>query len=120
MRSLTQGFCPIDHVAIDVSDIKAAAHFFEDVLGMSIYRVQGLEEAPSSYWLDGGVQLIQAGHASTENGRFHHLAFQTVSVEQVLDRAAAYDVKPVPGKGGHWFMYQGIRFEMKQVHAESL
>lgn len=115
MREHTDTFCPIDHISIDVSDPTASAAFFEDVLGMHVYRTQGPADAPTSLWLDGGIQLLRVEQPSVENGRFHHLAFQVASVDAVLQKAAAYGATPVPGKGHHWFMLpNGIKFELKQ------
>lgn len=56
---MTDHFCPIDHIAIDVVDFDTALAFFQDVFGMTVTRFQGPEEAPTSLWLDGGVQLCR-------------------------------------------------------------
>ncbi len=115
MRECTETFCPIDHISIDVTDIAAAADFFEKVLGMKIYRAKGPENDPSSVWLDGGIQLLKVEDPSQENGRYHHLAFQVASVDAVLEKAKLYGAVPVPGKGHHWFMLpNGIKFELKE------
>ncbi len=115
MRECTETFCPIDHISIDVTDIAAAADFFEKVLGMKIYRAKGPENDPSSVWLDGGIQLLKVDDPSQENGRYHHLAFQVASVDAVLEKAKPYGAVPVPGKGHHWFMLpNGIKFELKE------
>lgn len=115
MRECTETFCPIDHISIDVTDIAAAADFFEKVLGMKIYRAKGPENDPSSVWLDGGIQLLKVDDPSQENGRYHHLAFQVASVDAVLEKAKLYGAVPVSGKGHHWFMLpNGIKFELKE------
>ena len=110
---MTDHFCPIDHIAIDVVDFDTALSFFQDVFGMTVTRFQGPEEAPTSLWLDGGVQLCRVEEEKPDCGRVGHLAFQCQELEPVLQRAARYGAVPVPGKGGHWFSALGIRFEMK-------
>lgn len=91
------------------------AAFFEVVFGMQVCRTQGPADAPTSLWLDGGLQLLRVEQPSVENGRFHHLAFQVASVDAVLQKATAYGATPVPGKGHHWFMLpNGINFELNQ------
>lgn len=115
MRDCTDTFCPIDHISIDVSDIAKGVDFFEHVLGMKVWRTQGPENAPTSVWLDGGIQLLKVEKPSMENGRYHHLAFQVASVDAVLEKAKPYGAVPVPGKGHHWFMLpNGIKFELKE------
>lgn len=115
MRECTETFCPIDHIAIDVADIAKYTRFFEAVFGMKVWRVKGPAESPESVWLDGGVQLLSVKDPSMENGRYHHLAFQVMSVDAVLEKAKTYGAVPVPGKGHHWFMLpDGIKFELKE------
>lgn len=115
MSDHTASFCPIDHVAIETADLPADVRFFENVLGMHVCRTQGDAAAPSSVWLDGGIQLLQEPEPAAGNGRFHHLAFRVDSVKEVLERAAPYGAEPVPGKGAHWFQLpSGIRFELKE------
>ncbi len=119
MRNCTDIFCPLDHIGIEVSNIAETVKFFEDVLGMQVYRKAGPEEDPTSVWLDGGIQLNKVVDASMENGRFHHLAFQVRSVAKVIEKAKPYGAAPVPGKAAHWFMLpNGIRFELKEKPAE--
>lgn len=115
MRECTETFCPIDHISIDVADMEKYTQFFETVFGMKVWRVKGPDEAPDSVWLDGGIQLLHVEDPSMENGRYHHLAFQVMSVDAVLEKAASFGAVPVPGKGHHWFMLpDGIRFELKE------
>lgn len=115
MRECTEIFCPIDHISIDVKNIAEYTRFFEDVFGMNVRRVKGPAESPDSVWLDGGIQLIRVENPSQENGRYHHLAFQVMSVDAVLEKAKLYGAVPVPGKGHHWFMLpNGIKFELKE------
>ena len=38
---MTDHFCPIDHIAIDVVDFDTALAFFKDVFGMTVTRFQG-------------------------------------------------------------------------------
>ena len=115
MRECTETFCPIDHISIDVENIAEYTRFFEDVFGMKVWRGKGPAESPDSVWLDGGIQLIRVENPSQENGRYHHLAFQVMSVEAVLEKAKPYGAVPVPGKGHHWFMLpNGIKFELKE------
>lgn len=106
-------FCPIDHIAIDVQDFEAALAFFREVFGMTVTRTQGPEEAPTSLWLDGGVQLCRVDSQKADCGRIGHLAFQYTDLEDVLQKAARFGAVPVPGKGHHWFRVLGIDFEMK-------
>lgn len=115
MREPNDTFCPIDHIAIETADLPGDVRFFEDVLGMHVYRTQGDESAPSSVWLDGGIQLLQKDVPAVGDGRYHHLAFQVLSVDAVLEKARPYGAEPVPGKGHHWFQLpNGIRFELKE------
>lgn len=81
MRECTKDFSPLDHIAIDVTDISENSKFFEDVLGMRICRTMGPEDDPSSVWFDGGIQLCKVDDPSQENGRFQHLGFQLISVD---------------------------------------
>ena len=46
---MTDHFCPIDHIAIDVVDFDTALAFFQDVFGMTVTRFQGPEEAPPAF-----------------------------------------------------------------------
>ena len=64
---MTDHFCPIDHIAIDVVDFDTALAFFQDVFGMTVTRFQGPEEAPTSLWLDGGVQLCRVEAQAARN-----------------------------------------------------
>ena len=89
---MTDHFCPIDHIAIDVVDFDTALAFFKDVFGMTVTRFQGPEEAPTGLWLDGGVQLCRVG---------------------AQDRAARSGAEAAPGKPPHSFRCLGITFEMK-------
>ena len=119
MRNCTDTFCPLDHIAIEVINITDSIPFFEEVLGMRIYRQIGPEGDPTSVWLDGGIQLRKAENPSRENGRFHHLAFQVRNAAAIVEKAKKYGGVPVPGKGAHWFMLpNGIRFELKEQPAE--
>ena len=115
MHECTKDFSPLDHIAIDVTDISENSKFFEDVLGMRICRTMGPEDDPSSVWFDGGIQLCKVADPSQENGRFQHLGFQVISVDAVLEKAKPFGAVPIPGKGRHWFMLpNGIKFEMKE------
>ena len=110
---MTDHFCPIDHIAIDVVDSDTALAFFQDVFGMTVTRFQGPEEAPTSLWLDGGVQLCRVETQAADTGRVGHIAFKTDDLDGLLDRAARYGAEAVPGKPRHWFRCLGITFEMK-------
>lgn len=66
---MTDHFCPIDHIAIDAVDFDTALAFFKDVFGMTVTRFQGPEEAPTSLWLDGGVQLCRVEAQAADTGR---------------------------------------------------
>ena len=72
MHECTKDFSPLDHIAIDVTDIAENAKFFEDVLGMRICRTMGPEDDPSSVWFDGGIQLCKVADPSQENGCFQN------------------------------------------------
>ena len=100
MRECTETFCPIDHIAIDVADIAKYTRFFETVFGMKVWRVKGPAESPESVWLDGGIQLLSVKDPSMENGRYHHLAFQVMSVDAVLERARSRQRTPLVHAAG--------------------
>lgn len=106
-------FCPIDHIAIDAVEFDRTLAFFEDVFGMTVTRTQGPEDAPTSIWLDGGVQLCRVERQAADTGRVGHIAFSSKDLEGVLSRAARYGAEAVPGKPRHWFSCLGITFEMK-------
>ena len=110
---MTDHFCPIDHIAIDAVVFDTALAFFKDVFGMTVTRFQGPEEAPTSLWLDGGVQLCRVEAQAADTGRVGHIAFKTDDLDGLLDRAARYGAEAVPGKPRHWFRCLGITFEMK-------
>ena len=88
---MTDHFCPIDHIAIDVVDFDTALAFFKDVFGMTVTRFQGPEEAPTSLWLDGGVQLCRVEAQAADTGRVGHIAFKTDDLD---GRGAAGHVHP--------------------------
>lgn len=110
---MTDHFCPIDHIAIDVTDFDTALAFFQDVFGMTVTRFQGSESAPTSLWLDGGIQLCRVETQAVDTGRVGHIAFSTKDLDGVLARAARYGAAEVPGKPRHWFSCLGLTFEMK-------
>ena len=82
---MTDHFCPIDHIAIDAVDFDTALAFFKDVFGMTVTRFQGPEEAPTSLWLDGGVQLCRVEAQAADTGRVGHIAFKTDDLDGLLD-----------------------------------
>ena len=113
MKPCTDTFCPIDHVSIDTAELAPLCRFFEEVFGMTVARRKEDNGALTNLWLDGGVQLRLVSREAPDCGRIEHIAFQCLDLDAVLDRAAKFGAKPIPGKGRHWFEAFGIYFEMK-------
>ncbi|MAM09394.1 MAG: glyoxalase [Rhizobiaceae bacterium] len=91
----------VEHVAIHVRDIAQHIAFFEDVLGMTITKLEGDPAAPSQVWLLGGLQLISDPGFSGPEGRMAHLGIVCADVPAAIEAAHARGARSTE-KGENW------------------
>lgn len=94
----------IDHIAIAVKDLEAAARTFEQILGVSPAKVQEVptERVRVAFFPLGGaeIELVQGLGADNPVANFiakrgegiHHICFEVDNLQVMLDRLAAAGV----------------------------
>ncbi len=107
----------IEHIGIAVRDLDAAIAYYEQVLGLSCYRVETVadQHVKTAFFQVGQtkIELLESTSPEGPIGRFigqrgegiHHLAFAVNGIQQALDEAAGkgvrlIDTQPRPGAEG--------------------
>lgn len=107
----------LDHIAVAVSDLKAAITEFETLLGLSVERTEHVptEGADVAFFDLGGhhLELVAPAAADSAIARsiakrgegLHHLCFEVPDIEKALETLRAQGMrlvneKPVPGAKG--------------------
>lgn len=114
MNPFSPGDRPLDHVAIAVASIEAAARLFELVSGQPGSPPETLETQGVRVAFCGQLELLEPLGPDTAVGRFlarrgqalHHIAYRSQALQADLDRLAAQgveliDTAPRPGARGH-------------------
>ncbi len=112
----------IDHLAIVVEDLDAAAAFYRDQLGLTIEQVQHVErEEVTVAFLDVGgshIELLQptttdsgvAKYLAKRGGGMHHLCLEVDDINAMLEKLHAGGVRlinpqAVEGNGGRRYAF---------------
>jgi lactoylglutathione lyase len=82
----------LNHVALKVTDMKRAVHFYHEVIGLPVTRTRGPEENPDAVWLP-GVQLVKGEHGLNPSGTLDHVALGVDNVAELCQRLDAANVK---------------------------
>lgn len=106
--------CHLGHIGLRLGNIPHYIRFFEDVFGMRVTRTAGPEDAPTSVWLDGGIQLMDETTDDPKAGAVHHICIIVEDVAGTIALAKPYGATSIEGKGAHWFTIpNGPDFELK-------
>ena len=100
----------LNHVAIRTADMKAAVHFYKDILGGTVIRnVPGPDGNAQFVYIqivDGVIELIQ-GKPGADNLGLQHIAFLTADgtdldafARQLKDSGYRFTVEPKPASSG--------------------
>ena len=102
----------LHHVAINVTDVPRAIHFYESVFGLKqIDRGNAGEATPTGAWFDAaGVQIHLQGRPPVATKTDQHFAFEVASLDGLAEKVAAAggryeEVRPLPGyrfRGNAW------------------
>lgn len=94
----------LDHIAIAVKDLEAAARTFEQILGLPAAKVQDVptEKVRAAFFSLGGaeIELVQglgpenpvATFIAKRGEGIHHICFEVENLQGTLDRLAATGV----------------------------
>jgi glyoxylase I family protein len=98
----------VHHVSINVADVKAAAAFYTDVLGLTL-RADRPDFGFGGAWLDAGSQQVHLIEAPGPEDRGQHFALQVADLDAAIAdlRAAGTtvsDASPV-GTGRQAFLH---------------
>ncbi len=109
----------VEHVAIHVKDVPWHIRFFDEALGMPVYRVKGPEDSPQQAWTVGGIQLVaqEEGAASSVVG---HIGVVTEDLEEAIRAVTAWGARETP-KGRHWLQLpEGLVIELIQANGNAV
>lgn len=110
----------VEHVAIHVKDIQWHIRFFSEALGMPVYRIQGLDDAPHQAWTIGGMQLVAEDADAGFSQCIGHVGIMTEDVEQAIYAVSAWGGKEMP-QGRHWFrLPEGLVVELLQAQGHAV
>ncbi|MCB2181430.1 MAG: methylmalonyl-CoA epimerase [Desulfobulbaceae bacterium] len=107
----------IDHIGIAVKSIEAARTFYEDVLGLTLEKVETVksQKVKTAFFRLGElhIELLEptddsspiAGFLAKKGEGIHHIAYKTDNIADQLEKARSSGCKlihetPVPGAGG--------------------
>lgn len=111
--------CALDHVNIRVESLARTTRFYQDVLGMTVTAIPGMEDKPDAWICDAegrailhvGESAIVASGAVTQaivegpgGGSIHHVALDCVGHDEMLARLREL----------------GVRFDRNRVDSVSL
>ncbi|MEI4474142.1 VOC family protein [Frigidibacter sp. MR17.24] len=114
----TRGY--LEHMALIVADYAPHIAFFGEVLGMGINRIAGPEDAPSSVWLDGGLQLVRRDGFAGPEGRCLHLGLMVADLDAAIEGALAHGGVTLPA-GRNWLrMPDGLEIELMQATGDAV
>ena len=95
----------IEHIGIAVKSIEASRKYYEDVLGLSCYAVEEVEEQKviTAFFRVGDtkIELLESTSPEGPIGKFiekrgegiHHIAFATENTDQALEEAGTKGVQ---------------------------
>jgi methylmalonyl-CoA/ethylmalonyl-CoA epimerase len=95
----------IEHIGIAVSNLTAAIEYYENVLGLTCYKIEEVEDQKvrTAFMKIGGtkIELLESTDPEGPVGRFiekrgegvHHIAFAVDNIEEHLKDAEAKGVK---------------------------
>ena len=110
----------VEHVAIHVKDVPWHIRFFDEALGMPVYRVQGSEDSPQQAWTVGGIQLVAEGDVAKAGSLVGHIGVVTEDLEEAIRAVTAWGARETP-KGRHWLQLpEGLVIELIQGHGSAV
>lgn len=110
----------VEHVAIHVKDVPWHIRFFDEALGMPVYRVQGPEDSPLQAWTVGGIQLVAQEEGAETTSLVGHIGVVTEDLEEAIRAVTAWGAKETP-KGRHWLQLpEGLVIELIQAHGNAV
>ena len=82
----------LNHVALKVTDMARAVHFYHEVIGLPVTRTRGPEGEPDAVWLP-GLQLVKGERGLNPSGTLDHVALGIENLEELCDRLDEQGVK---------------------------
>ncbi len=101
----------IEHIGIAVEDLDAAIRYYEDVIGLTCYAVEEVEnqKVRTAFFQVGDtkIELLESTDPEGPVGKFiekkgpgiHHLAFAVPEVDKALENAEKKGVRLIDQKG---------------------
>jgi methylmalonyl-CoA/ethylmalonyl-CoA epimerase len=113
MRKLNNSMKPthIEHIGIAVEDLDAAISYYEDVIGLTCYAVEEVEDQKvrTAFFKIGDtkIELLQSTDPEGPVGKFiekkgagiHHIAFAVPDVNKALENAEKKGVRLIDQQG---------------------
>jgi len=110
----------VEHVAIHVKDVPWHIRFFDEALGMPVYRVKGSEDSPQQAWTVGGIQLVAQEEGAETSSPVGHIGVVTEDLEEAIRAVTAWGARETP-KGRHWLQLpEGLVIELIQAHGNAV
>ncbi len=82
----------LNHVALKVTDMNRAVHFYHELIGLPVTRTRGKEGDPDAVWLP-GVQLVKGEAGLDPSGTLDHVALGIENLEELCARLDEAGVK---------------------------
>ena len=87
----------IDHVCLYTKDLDATVRMFTEVFGMEVFKTGGAAPA-RKVWLDGGIQLNEAGDFEAIGGMDHYaINVSAGERKEIFEKLAAFGCSQVEG-----------------------
>ncbi|MGA7669500.1 MAG: VOC family protein [Nitrolancea sp.] len=106
----------LNHVALKVTDMSRAIHFYSEVIGLPVTRTRGPEGDPDAVWLP-GVQLVKGESGLSPSGTLDHVALGVDNLEELCQRLDSMGVKvdrslaEIPGSDGKPFALAAFYYD---------